>query len=198
MRLRILAALSAALLATALAPAAAFAAPDSGVPLKGTVWTTMAEASGPPDLCTIDGETGVVLTIVENGQFTNSTLTRLGLVTLVQHQCVVATAYQDRWTDQVSGQAPAASGLIEVLDATITAANGDTLTLTSDPVEFGTFTPPGIDPDAGPLPIGFAGTLDITGGTGRFASATGSADFEGMYCFRVNGGMYTLSGRLIR
>ena len=36
MRVRILAALSAALLATALAPAAAFAAPDNPVPLKGT------------------------------------------------------------------------------------------------------------------------------------------------------------------
>lgn len=191
MRLRILAALSAALLATALAPAAAFATPDFGVPLKGTIWTTMAQASGPPDLCTIDGKTGVVLTIVENGQFTNSTLTHLGRVTLVQHQCVVADTVQ-------FPDGPPATGQIEVLDATLTAANGDTLTLTSDAVEFATFTPPGIDPDAGPLPIEFAGTLAITGGTGRFASATGSADFEGMYCFRVNGGMYTLVGRLVR
>ena len=188
MRLRILAAMSAALLATALAPAAASAAPDIGVPLKGTVWTTMAEASGPPELCMIDGQMGVVLTIVENGQFTNSTLTHLGLVTLVQHQCVVATALQ-------FPGGPPASGWIEVQDATITAANGDTLTFTGDPVAFATFEPEGIGP--GPLPIGFAGTLDITGGTGRFASADGSASFEGMYCFRVNGGMYTLSGRLI-
>jgi hypothetical protein len=189
MRVRILAALSAALLATALAPAAAFAAPDNGVPLKGTIWTTMAPA--PQGDCFIGDQPGDLLTIVENGQFTNSTLTHLGLATLVQHQCVVAD------TLQFPG-GPPASGLIEVLDATITAANGDTLRLASDPVEFGTFTPPGIDPDAGPLPIGFAGTLDITGGTGRFALATGSAHFEGMYCFRVNGGMYTLSGRLIR
>lgn len=189
MRVRILAALSAALLVTALAPAAAFATPDIGVPLKGTIWTTMAEASGPPPLCTIDGQPGVVLTIVENGQFTNSTLTHLGRVTLVQHQCVVADTVQ-------FPDGPPASGQIEVLDATITAANGDTLTLSSDPVEFGTFAPPGIGP--GPLPIGFAGTLVITGGTGRFASADGSAHFEGMYCFRVNGGMYTLAGHLIR
>ena len=42
MRVRILAAVSAALLATALAPAAAFAGPVNPVPLKGTVWTTMA------------------------------------------------------------------------------------------------------------------------------------------------------------
>jgi hypothetical protein len=48
------------------------------------------------------------------------------------------------------------------------------------------------------LPIGFAGALEITGGTGRFASAGGTAMFEGMYCFRVNGGMYSLTGVLIR
>lgn len=149
----------------------------------------MAEASGPPAPCTIDGETGVVLTIVENGQFTNSTLTHLGLVTLAQHQCVVAIELQ-------FPGGPPASGWIEVTDATITAANGDTLTLVGDPVPFGTFAPPGIGP--GPLPIEFEGRLDITGGTGRFTSAHGSADFEGMFCFRVNGGMYTLSGRLIR
>ena len=41
MRKRILAVLSAAVLATALAPAAAFAARDIGVPLKGL--------GGPPD-----------------------------------------------------------------------------------------------------------------------------------------------------
>lgn len=196
MRVRILAALSAALLATAVAPAAVFAAPDIGVPLKGTIWTTMA--SVPPGECFIGDQKGDRLTIVENGQFTNSTLTHLGRVTLEQHQCVVATEYQDSWVDPDSGMAPPAAGLIEVLDATITAANGDTLTLASEPVEFQTFTPAGIDPEAGPLPIAFSGTLNITGGTGRFASADGSAHFEGMYCFRVNGGMYTLAGRLIR
>ncbi len=187
MRSRILAALSAALLATAAAPAAAFAAPDIGVPLKGTIWTTMAPV--PPGDCFIGDQPGDLLTIVENGQFANSTLTHLGLVTLVQHQCVVATAFQ-------FPGGPPASGLIEVTDATITAANGDTVTLTSAPVSFGTFEPPGIGP--GPLPIEFEGTLAITGGTGRFASAAGSAHFEGMYCFRVNGGMYSLAGRLTR
>jgi hypothetical protein len=189
MRVRILAAVSAALLATALAPAAAFAGPVNPVPLKGTIWTT---APAPPGDCFIGDQPGDLLTIVENGQFTNSTLTHLGLVTLVQHQCVVAypTEIQQPWG--VPGK-----GLIEVTDATITAANGDTLTFTTDPVAFETDTPAGIDPDAGPLPIKFNGTLEITGGTGRFASADGSASFEGMYCFRVNGGMYPLSGRLI-
>jgi hypothetical protein len=191
MRLRILAALSAALLGTALAPAAAFAAPDIGVPLKGTMWTTMAPAT--PGDCVIGDQQGDLLTIVENAQFTNSTLTHLGLVTLVQHQCVVADPTEIQMPWGVPG-----AGLIQVLDATITAANGDTLTLTSPAVPFETFTPEGIDPADGPLPIAFAGTLEITGGTGRFASAEGAAAFEGMYCFRVNGGVYTLSGRLSR
>lgn len=81
--------MSAALLATALAPAAAIAAPDIGVPMKGTIWTTVAPV--PPGDCFIGDQPGDLLTIVENGQFTNSTLTQLGLVTLVQHQCAVAT-----------------------------------------------------------------------------------------------------------
>jgi hypothetical protein len=187
MRLRFLAALSAALLATALAPAAAFAAPDHSVPLKGTMWTTMAP--GDPGSCTIVGKgTGFLVTIVENGQV-NSTLTHLGKVTLVQHECVVPTAFQ-------FPGGPPASGWVQVQDGTITAANGDTVTFTTPPEPFQTFEPPGIGP--GPLPIAFSGTLTITGGTGRFASADGSAHFDGMYCFRVNGGTYTLAGRLTR
>ena len=190
MRVRILAALSAALLATALAPASAIAAPANPVPLKGTVWTTMD--AGPPPACTIAGKgDGFLVTIVENGQVTNSTLTHLGQITLVQHECVVPTEFQ-------FDGGPPAQGWVQVQEGVITAANGDTLTFTTPPEEFQTFTPEGIDPDAGPLPIGFAGRLDITGGTGRFASADGSAHFDGFFCFRVNGGMYTLSGFLTR
>ena len=190
MRLRILAAVSAALLATALAPAAAFAAPNHSVPLKGTMWTTMAPGDLAP--CTIEGKegTGFLVTIVENGQV-NSTLTHLGKVTLVQQECVVPTAFQ------VPSGTPA-SGWVQVQKAVVTAANGDTMTFSTPPEPFQTFTPAGIDPADGPLPIAFEGTLTITGGTGRFASATGSADFEGMYCFRVNGGTYTVAGRLSR
>lgn len=192
MRMRILAALPAALLVAALAPAAAMAAPDDPVPLKGALWTTMAEAPGPPDTCSIGGQDGVVLTIVENAMF-NSTLTHLGLVTLVQHQCVVADPNEIQLPWGVPG-----AGLIQVLDATLTAANGDTLTFTTPAVPFEAYAPAGVDPDAGPLPIKFKGTLDIAGGTGRFASAEGSASFEGWYCFRVNGGQYVLAGLLTR
>jgi hypothetical protein len=120
-----------------------------------------------------------------------STLTHLGLVTLVQHQCVVATELQ-------FAGGPPKKGRIRVEDATITAANGDTLTFTTPVVPFETYEPAGIDPSAGPLPIAFSGTLDITGGTGRFAAADGSAQFDGMYCFRVNGGRYTPAGALSR
>ena len=194
MRIRILAALSAVLLATALAPASAMAAPGNPVPpLKGTVWTTMPQASGPPAQCTIGDQKGKLLTIVENGQI-NSTLTQLGLVTLVQHQCVVTT--QEQFPGVPDG--PPKQGLIRVEDATITAANGDTLTFTTPVVPFETFAPAGMDPSAGPLPIQFEGSIDITGGTGRFATAGGSAHFAGMFCFRVNGGRYDLAGALSR
>jgi hypothetical protein len=89
---------------------------------------------------------------------------------------------------------------MRVQDATITAANGDTLTFTTPVVPFETYEPAGIDPSAGPLPITFSGTLHITGGTGRFAAAAadGSAQFDGMFCFRVNGGRYKLAGALSR
>ena len=193
MRIRILAALSAVLLATALAPASAMAAPVNPVPLKGTIWTTSAELSGPPAQCTIGDQKGKLLTIVENGQI-NSTLTQLGLVTLVQHQCVVTT--QEQFPGVPDG--PPKQGLIRVEDATITAANGDTLTFTTPVVPFETFAPAGMDPSAGPLPIQFEGSIDITGGTGRFATAGGSAHFAGMFCFRVNGGRYDLAGALSR
>jgi hypothetical protein len=190
MSVRFLAAVSAALLAGAVAPGPAMAATTNHVPLKGTIWTTSAEPTGPPALCEIEGQPGVVLTVIESGVF-NSTLTHVGLVTLVQHQCVAPTELQ-------FPGGPPKQGLIRVEDATITAANGDTLTFTTPVVRFETFEPAGIDPSAGPLPIAFSGELDITGGTGRFAAADGSAQFEGMFCFRVNGGRYTLAGMLSR
>lgn len=188
MRVRILAAVFAALLAAALAPASVMAADNHNVPLKGTIWTTSAEEAGPPAPCAIGGQSGVVLTVVESGLL-NSTLTHLGRVTLVQHQCVVATELQ-------FPGGPPEEGWIRVEDATITAANGDTLTFTTPVVPFETYEPAGIDPAAGPLPIAFSGTLDLTGGTGRFAAADGSAHFDGVFCFRVNGGRYTLTGTL--
>jgi hypothetical protein len=69
---------------------------------------------------------------------------------------------------------------------------------TTPVVRFEAYQPAGMDPSAGPLPIAFSGTVDITGGTGRFAGADGSAQFDGMFCFRVNGGRYTLTGVLSR
>jgi hypothetical protein len=176
------------LVVAALLPGTAAAAHEP-VPLKGTLWTQV-NAAVAPEPCSIAGVEGdgLLFTIVTSMRPV-STLTHMGRVTLVQPQCVVAT------TVQATG-APA-SGMIAIEEATITAANGDVLTFSMGPTEFATFNP-GLDPDEGPLPISFGGTITFEGGTGRFASAIGSAEFSGAYCFRLNGGFYDLAGAITR
>lgn len=63
-----------------------------------------------------------------------------------------------------------ATGTQTTTEATFTAANGDVLRA----VGSGTSAP------AGPGQIGFSATLTFTGGTGRFAEATGEAHVEGV------------------
>jgi hypothetical protein len=58
---------------------------------------------------------------------------------------------------------------VQVAEATLTAANGEQLHLTSA----GTGVP------TGPTTISFTGTATIIGGTGRFASSTGEMAVEG-------------------
>jgi hypothetical protein len=69
---------------------------------------------------------------------------------------------------------------------TFTAANGDVLRATS--ITQGTPT--------GPTTFSLAGTFVFTGGTGRFAHATGSADFVGSADFATNRALLTMHGRI--
>ena len=43
-------------------------------------------------------------------------------------------------------------------------------------------------------PIAFAGELVVTGGTGRFAGASGTLSTQGGYCFVRNAGFFLLDG----
>ena len=172
-----------ALVLTLLPATAATAAPVA-MPIKGTIVTTIGNAGTGEDCVG-----GQLLTIVTNDAVHVSTVSGLGRVRLVQVQCVVASTVQP-------GLVPVpATGTIRVLSGTITAANGDELRFQTGEVPFATFEPPY---PATPLPIAFDGTMTFTGGTGRFAHASGTAEFSGSYCFMLNGGMFTFSGRLTR
>jgi hypothetical protein len=69
---------------------------------------------------------------------------------------------------------------------TYTAANGDVLRATI----VGTFTV------TGPTTVVFSGSQTFTGGTGRFAQATGSAPFEGTADLATNTSFYSFEGRI--
>lgn len=73
-------------------------------------------------------------------------------------------------------------GTSEVL--TFTAANGDVLRATS--ITQGTPT--------GPASVSLAGTFVFTGGTGRFANATGQANFTGTADFATGRSQFTMRG----
>ena len=77
-----------------------------------------------------------------------------------------------RLLQHVSLATGAASGAV-----TFTAANGDALTVTESTSSA----------DIGPMRKSFTGTAVITGGTGRFANATGRLDLAGTLTFDQNG-----------
>lgn len=81
------------------------------------------------------------------------------------------------------------TGLTNTLTASTvyTAANGDLLN--ADFVGAG-----GVDPVA--LEVTFSGTETYTGGTGRFAGATGSASLSGIVSLLSNTGNYSTTGSL--
>ena len=71
-------------------------------------------------------------------------------------------------------------------EVTFTAANGDVLRATS--VTVGTPT--------GPTTVSLAGTFVFVGGTGRFAHASGSANFVGSADFATHQATLTMRGRI--
>jgi hypothetical protein len=68
--------------------------------------------------------------------------------------------------------------------STLTAANGDALTHTTT----------GVVAPAGPADVSFTGPLTFTGGTGRFAGASGSATFNGTASLATNTGAFSFEG----
>ena len=68
--------------------------------------------------------------------------------------------------------------------STLTAANGDTLLHTTT----------GVVAPAGPAEVSFTGPMTFTGGTGRFANASGSATFKGTASLATNTGAFTFEG----
>jgi hypothetical protein len=70
--------------------------------------------------------------------------------------------------------------------STLTAANGDTLAHTTT----------GVVAPAGPEDVSFTGPMTFTGGTGRFADASGSATFNGTASLATNTGAFSFEGTI--
>jgi hypothetical protein len=71
---------------------------------------------------------------------------------------------------------------------TQTAANGDELDHT---------TIGDVMPGAGPAQVAFSGTMAFVGGTGRFAAASGSAEFSGTASLATNSGAFSFQGTVV-
>lgn len=89
----------------------------------------------------------------------------------------------------VSGPASCPGGFANINVETLTAANGDTLVLTGDH-DGGCPT--------GPNAVHGTGDWTVTGGTGRFAGATGQGTFDGVADFNRGTFSFRLTGTLAR
>ena len=87
----------------------------------------------------------------------------------------------------VSGPASCPGGFANINVETLTAANGDTLVLTGDHDEAC---------PTGPNAVHGTGDWTVTGGTGRFAGATGQGTFDGVADFNRGTFSFQLTGTI--
>ena len=87
----------------------------------------------------------------------------------------------------VSGPASCPSGFANINIETLTAANGDTLVLTGDHDQ---------GCPTGPNAVHGTGDWTVTGGTGRFARATGQGTFDGVADFNRGTFSFQLTGTI--
>jgi hypothetical protein len=87
----------------------------------------------------------------------------------------------------VSGPASCPGGFANINVETLTAANGDTLVLTGDRDE---------GCPTGPNAVHGTGDWTVTGGTGRFAGATGHGTFDGVADFNQGTFSFRLTGTI--
>lgn len=164
----------------------AWAAPGATYQEHGTVLTT-ADIGAP-------GEPVHIYTISTHP----STFTMMGRVSLDQTQLVFPSTFQRaEVAPGVFVEFPA-SGLIEILPGTLTAADRtDTLTIDAvrDAIGQAELVPFTMDESVtapnGLHPITFQGHVAITGGSGRFSGAHGTLAFQGGFCF------YSMQGFLL-
>ena len=87
----------------------------------------------------------------------------------------------------VSGPASCPEGFANINIETLTAANGDTLVLTGDHDQAC---------PTGPNAVHGTGDWTVTGGTGRFAGATGQGTFDGVADFNQGTFSFQLTGTI--
>ncbi len=100
-------------------------------------------------------------------------------------------SYLGRGTNEnhitVSGPASCPGGFANINVETLTAANGDTLVLTGDHDQ---------GCPTGPNAVHGTGDWTVTGGTGRFAGATGQGTFDGVADFGQGTFSFRLTGAI--
>ena len=166
----------AALLAIAIASPVALAGPTN-VPLKGSLATqeTLEFVPPPPSDGVCAGSVAKGTTAVIG------TASHLGRVSGRGTDCI-----------NMSGGSPPSFAFTNG-ELTLTAANGDQLTVTYS----GTFTPTTNDPTNPQAAIyAISGTFQVTGGTGRFANATGQGVLSGFENIRTFLGHLELTGTI--
>jgi hypothetical protein len=181
--------LTALLLGTVVAvPASASAVTASGndtFTIKGVVVTTM----------TGQDQTGL---LIEDSAVHPSTVSGLGRVSLHQRQLVIpaqtgpAFGTHDNYYGTLTSS-PADASYLQAADGARLFFTFTTSFMAFDPA-------PRVIPDGVPWPIAFPAqgmadfVITFTGGTGRFAGASGTAHGAGSYCFMYNQGYYQFDG----
>ena len=177
-RARILAAVaSLAALVSLAAPSSATAAAQTHFRIHGALVTTMDVAASPNPLNPL---------IVASDTHP-STVSGLGRVSLHERQVVQPDPASPPFGHQRYFGTVVSDPTEPVY---VQAADGDRLyfTFTATYESFAADTGPA------PWPIAFTGSMTFTGGTGRFAGASGAATLSGRYCFLRNAGTYTFDG----
>lgn len=141
--------------------------------------TTAAPAGAAPSVYRLQGTINTTVVFNPTGPLMilgSGVVAPLGSVTAVSHQTVSGNPL-----------APAVGDVISSTDLRITTVAGDSI--------HGGYTM--YITRTSPTAIAFTGWVHFSGGTGRFAGATGGARSIGGYSFPTNTGFYTLDGAVV-
>jgi hypothetical protein len=138
---------------------------------------------GSPAAAASDGRVPFTASFSWSGAFLNPTTTTFAGTGRASHLGRITTS---GYADITGSDSSCPGGVANVNTETLTAANGDTLTIVSDDVACPT----------GPNQYHGTGHWTVAGGTGRFDDATGSGSFDGHSDFGAGTFAATMTGRI--